>query len=169
MEPAKVTVPPISAPLLRLTREAVGRALNAREGDEPFSPFSIWGSNNSPGNMMAYATITMDEVIATARLVFVQLAPDYYVFAHDAFLTEPEAGINRTEIVSIEAYEKGMDHGLQLAQRFVVGGDHSKSQVIGNLRYLGTVPLPTLEEYGPIVARYEAERKRGDDPGIIER
>jgi hypothetical protein len=158
MEPAKVTVPPISAPLLRLVREAVGCALNARQGEEPFLPLSIWDMTNGPGNMVVYATITLDEAIATARLMLARLAPDYYVFAHDAFLTEPEAGINRTEIVSVAAYEKGSGHGLHLAQRFVAGGDQGKVQVIGNLRYLSTLPWPTVEEYAPIVARYERER-----------
>ena len=67
MEPAKITVPPISASLLRLVREAVGCALNARQGEEPFPPLSIWDMTNGPGNMVVYATITLDEVIATGR------------------------------------------------------------------------------------------------------
>ncbi len=163
MEPNKVTLPPISVPLTRLAREAVGRALAARRGEEPFITFSLWDTTGGQGGMMAFATDTVDEAIATARLLLAQSVPDYYVLAQDGFLTEPDAGIVRTEIVSVEAYEKGKDHGIRLAQRFVTGKNQDPVQVIGNLRYLGTLPWPTVEEYGPIVARYERERKSGGE------
>lgn len=110
--------------------------------------------------MTVLATETPQEAIATARWLVAQGSARYFVLAFDGFITDAGAGIPRTEAIHVEAYEQGQDHGVRFAQRYYADDGQNPVRPIGNPIYGGNVPLPTIEEYGPVVERYRREREK---------
>ena len=92
-------------------------------------------------------------------------ATPYLVLAFDGFITGAGGWVPRTEAVHIEAYERGLGHGLRFAQRYMPGDGPGPVRPIGNVIYGGTMPFPTEAEYDPVVKRYERERQGADTAG----